>query len=311
MTTTRLAVTSTAAVPAPQDGPADGWLLLIAEDPTGREIADVDRLLGLPASVSQKVHGPHLRPRLERHEQCLAVVLKAARLLEETSDVELGELVLLLGDGVAALVARETPGIVADVRAEVEGGLQAPGELLVAVLEVLLPDFDEVLGGLDDDVAEVEARVFSAERGDHTRTIYRLKRELLELRRAVGPLVDLLARLREEPACAFPEALAGRLGGQRDRAARTAEAVDHLDSLIDGVLDAQLAQIGVRQNEDQRKISAWAAIALVPTVTGAVYGMNFENMPELRWEYGYFLAIAVTLGVCLALYAGFRRNHWL
>jgi magnesium transporter len=121
----------------------------------------------------------------------------------------------------------------------------------------------------------------------------------------------VIERLATEPSCPVPDELREDFVEQHRATVRTAVGAEQLDRLIDGVLDAQVAQIGVRQNEDQRRISAWAAIALVPTVVGGIYGMNFENMPELRWQYGYFAAITLIVGTCLMLYVGFRRNGWL
>lgn len=311
MTTQGYAVSMSGAHRTSDDPGSDEFLLLELHEPTDDELRRVDAELGLSPRAAAVVHGGHLRPRLDLHDDCLAVVLKATRLMEQTSEVETDELMVLVGPQLAVLVVRGSGEALPDVRARLEHGVHGPAGVLQAVLEVLVPDFDDVLVGLDEDVNEVEERVFSPERGDHTRAIYRLKRELLELRRAVVPLVDVVHRLAVEPSCPIPEELRPGLRDLDDRLRRTADGVGHLDSLIDGVLDAQLAQIGVRQNEDQRKISAWAAIALVPTVVGGVYGMNFENMPELRWQYGYFLALAVIATICTALYAGFRRSGWL
>jgi magnesium transporter len=232
--------------------------------------------------------------------------------LDESSDVELGQVVALVTEERVALVGRRAGAVVEEVVAHLAArGAALPAEVLLALVQVVTPDLDEVLVGLDEDVLDVEKHVFSAERGDHTRQIYKLKRELLELRRATSPLADVTERLATEPSCPVPEELRGAFVEQHRRTSRTASGVEHLDGLIDGVLDAQVAQIGVRQNEDQRRISAWAAIALVPTVVGGIYGMNFENMPELRWEYGYFAALALVLATCLPLYVGFRANGWL
>jgi magnesium transporter len=241
---------------------------------------------------------------------CLCVAVKTPT-LDEESDVELGEVVAFVTDTAVGLVGRRPGTVVDEVLARLADGARLPAQVLLALVEVVTPDLDDVLVGLDEDVLEVERHVFSAERRDHTRHIYKLKRELLELRRATAPLADVTQRLAEEPSCPVPDELREAFVEQHRRTTRTAYGVEHLDRLIDGVLDAQLAQIGVRQNEDQRRISAWAAIALVPTVVGGIYGMNFEHMPELGWRYGYFAALALVVTACLSLYVGFRRNGWL
>lgn len=153
--------------------------------------------------------------------------------------------------------------------------------------------------------------MFSAESADHTRAIHAVKRELLEVRRSVVPLVADVTRLSSEWSAYVPEDLNPRFALLLARASHSADGVEHLDALTSSVLKAQLAEIGVRQTQDQRKISAWAAIALVPTGVGAVYGMNFENMPELKWELGYPATLLSILVLCVFLYVGFRRNDWL
>ena len=305
MTTTRYAVTAS--------GLADtgGFPLLVLLEPDDAELQALAQELGLDDQAQAEARGPHLRPALAAHPGCLCVAVKTPT-LDESSDVELGEVVVLVTEEAVALVGRR-PGTVVDEVVEhlSRRGAQRPGEVLLSVVQIVTPDLDEVLVGLDEDVLDVEKHVFSAERDDHTRHIYKLKRELLELRRATAPLADVTERLSTEPSCPVPDELRGAFVEQHRRTTRTAYGVEHLDGLIDGVLDAQLAQIGVRQNEDQRRISAWAAIALVPTVVGGIYGMNFENMPELKWEYGYFAALGLVLTTCLLLYVGFRSNGWL
>jgi magnesium transporter len=307
VTTTRYAVTPDDLV---EDG-RDGFPLLVLVDPDAAELQALGDELGLDPLAQAEARDPHLRPHLAAHPGCLCVTVKTPT-LDESSDVELGEVVVLVTENRVALVGKQ-PGTVVDevVQHLSKRGAMLPAEVLLALVQVVTPDLDDVLVGLDEDVLEVEKHVFSAERRDHTRKIYKIKRELLELRRATAPLADVTERLATEPSCPVPEELREAFVEQHRRTTRTAYGVEHLDGLIDGVLDAQVAQIGVQQNEDQRRISAWAAIALVPTVVGGIYGMNFENMPELRWQYGYFAAVSLILGTCLLLYVGFRRNGWL
>ena len=306
MTTTRYAVTAKGL----EEGGRAGFALHVLVDPADAELVALVDALDLDADAEAEARGPHLRPALAAHDGCLCVAVKTPT-LDERSDVELGEVVALVTETSVALVARRPGTVVDEVVELLARGARQPAEVLLALVEVVTPDLDDVLVGLDEDVLEVERHVFSAERADHTRQIYKLKRELLELRRATAPLADVTQRLAEEPSCPVPDALREAFVEQHRRTTRTAYGAEHLDGLIDGVLDAQLAQIGVRQNEDQRRISAWAAIALVPTVVGGIYGMNFENMPELRWQYGYFAALTLIVTTCVLLYVGFRRNGWL
>ena len=307
VTTTRYAVTADGLA---EDG-AGGFPLLVLVDPEEVELHALADGMGLDELAQAEARELHLRPQLAAHPGCLCVTVLTPT-LEESSDVELGEVVALVTEDRVALVGKRPGSVVDEVVAHLAArGAARPAEVLLALVQVVTPDLDEVLVGLDEDVLDVEKHVFSAERVDHTRHIYKLKRELLELRRATAPLADVTERLATEPSCPVPDELREAFVEQHRRTKRTASSVEHLDGLIDGVLDAQVAQIGVRQNEDQRRISAWAAIALVPTVVGGVYGMNFENMPELQWEYGYFVVLAVIVTACVALQRLFTRNGWL
>ncbi len=293
-----------------REGGRGGFPLLVLLEPPESELGQLAAALELGEEALADARGPHLRPSLSAHPGCLSVSVSTPT-LDEASDVELGEVVALVTTSAAALVGRSPGNVLEEALARLERGARQPAEVLLALVQVVTPDLDEVLIGLDEDVLEVEKKVFSSGREDHTRQIYKLKRELLELRRATAPLADVTERLATEPSCPVPDDLRDEFVEQHRRTTRTAYGVEHLDGLIDGVLDAQVAQIGVQQNQDQRKISAWAAIGLVPTVVGGIYGMNFENMPELRWQYGYFAALAVVLVSCVSLYVGFRRNDWL
>jgi magnesium transporter len=160
--------------------------------------------------------------------------------------------------------------------------------------------------------------VFSTDPGDYAERIYKLKREVLEFRRAVAPLAGPLERLAAGTVPGVSDGLRQHFRDVHDHLLRAADAIEGHDRLLTDVLQANVARVGVqqsavavRQNEDMRKISAWAAIALVPTAIAGIYGMNFDNMPELNWKYGYFLVLAVIATACLSLHRLFKRNGWL
>ena len=266
-------------------------------DPRPDQVDRCARALGLPAELVDDTRAERRRPRLLTRGDARAVVLLPAAYDDADEQVEVGGLVVLTGRRAVLTVSRDTALDLSPVRAAL-AATGSPEALTEAVVARVVAVYDEVADGLDDDVDEVEGQVFSPERHSHARRIYGLKRANLELRRAVVPLAAVVQQLE----CG--SALQGRV-------LRLGEHVDRLDALIDSVLDADLAQVGVRQNEDQRRISAWAAIALVPTIVGGIYGMNFEHMPELSWRYGYPLALLVVVTVCSSLYVGFRRNGWL
>jgi magnesium transporter len=164
---------------------------------------------------------------------------------------------------------------------------------------------------VEDDVEELEASVFSPERTDDIGRLYQLKRELLALRRAVAPLEVPLEKLAEKQIDVVPEAMRSYFRDVEDHAIRVRDQVAALDELLTSILQASLARTSQADNEDMRKISAWAGIIAVPTAIAGIYGMNFDHMPELHWRFGYPLVLLVIIGTCLLLHRGFKRNGWL
>jgi magnesium transporter len=168
-----------------------------------------------------------------------------------------------------------------------------------------------VANELQTDVDELERSVFSPRRTDDFQRVYKLKRELQEFRRAVVPLVEPMTMLTEDDVIAVPVDARPFFRDVLDHLLRVQEQVESLDGLLAGILQAHTAQVGLRQNEDMRKISAWVAILAVPTMIAGIYGMNFENMPELHWHYGYYAVWAVMLVIGGGLVTWFWRRGWL
>lgn len=199
----------------------------------------------------------------------------------------------------------------------------SPASVLYRLLDHVVDGYGDAVEAIAVDVEDIEEQVFSGDQEDHAERIYKLKREVLEFRRAVVPLVPPLQRLVEEDGSGpawrvVAEEKRPYYRDVLDHLLRAADAIDGYDKLLTDVLQAHLTQVGVqqnrasaRQNEDMRKISAWAAIALVPTAIAGIYGMNFDNMPELSTRYGYFVVLAVIVTVCTVLYVVFRARKWL
>jgi magnesium transporter len=175
----------------------------------------------------------------------------------------------------------------------------------------VIDNFLEVATAVDEDVDELETSVFSPERTDDIGRIYQLKRELMQLRRAVAPLEVPLQKLAERQLDVIPATMRSYFRDVLDHALRVRDQVAGLDELLSSILQASLARTSLSDNEDTRKISAWAAMIAVPTLITGVYGMNFEHMPELSWRYGYPLVLLLIVVVCSLLYRGFKRNGWL
>jgi magnesium transporter len=167
------------------------------------------------------------------------------------------------------------------------------------------------MAGLDRDIREVEGEVFSHSRSNPAERIYKLKREVLELHDAVAPLESPLDRLARGHHELVHEEVHPYFRDVHDHVLRVVDQVESFRDLLTSVLTANLTQVSVRQNEDVRRISAWAAIIAVPTMIAGLYGMNFEHMPELGWSLGYPIVLGVIVVACVSLFAYFRRISWL
>jgi magnesium transporter len=186
-----------------------------------------------------------------------------------------------------------------------------PSAVLYAVCDAVVDDYGEISFAVEEDIEEVEERVFSPVRTNDAARIYNLKREVIEFRHGVRPLIEPMARLASGHVPRVHEHLQPFFRDVADHAVRVSEQVEGFDDLLSSVLSANLAQVGVQQNADMRRISAWVAIVAVPTMIAGIYGMNFDHMPELRWRLGYPLTLLVMAGACVTLYRAFKRSGWL
>ncbi|ANJ06946.1 magnesium and cobalt transport protein CorA [Streptomyces parvulus] len=299
-----------------------GFVWLGLHEPTDQEFAGVAELFDLhPLAVEDAIEA-HQRPKVERYGDTLFAVFKTVCYVEHeeltaTSEVvSTGEIMVFVGEDFAITVRHGRHGSLGPLREELESD---PGQLakgssavLHAIADHVVDDFLHVIESVQADVDHVETEVF-AEHGARVDPgrIYQLKRELLELRRAVVPLGRPLEELATRPFRVVDQEIQAYFRDVSDHLLRATEQIAAFDELLNSILQAHLARVTVAQNEDMRKITAWAAIVAVPTMVCGVYGMNFDHMPELRWRYGYGLVIGVIAVACLALHRGFRRNGWL
>jgi magnesium transporter len=288
------------------------WIGLF--EPTEEEFDSVRREFDLhELAVEDAIHA-HQRPKLEVYDDTLFVVLKTARYIDELDEVELGEIQTFVGDGFIVTV-RHGETELHDVRLRLEQRPDllrlGPGAALHAIIDRVVDDYGSIIRSLEHDIRQVEADVFTQDRPTPAEKIYKLKREVLELYGAVAPLVEPLDRLERGQYPFIPEELRPYFRDIKDHLIRSVRDVDGFRELLTSVLTANLTQISVRQNEDVRKISAWAAIIAVPTLISGIYGMNFEHMPELEWSFGYPLALALMATACVLLYRLFKRAGWL
>jgi magnesium transporter len=284
-------------------------------EPSAGELDVVADLFGLHALAVEDALHAHQRPKLERYEDGLFLVLKTLWYVDELDAVETGEINIFLGlDYVVSVRHGEGTELSAarrhlEHRAELL--IHGPSSVVYAICDLVVDSYESVAASLEVDVDEVEESVFSPKRSDDSARIYVLKREIAEMRRAVAPLRDPMARFVAGQIAGVPPETAPFFRDIYDHLARVNEVIETLDALLSTAFDAHLARISVQQNEDMRKISAWVAIAAVGTLVAGVYGMNFENMPELAWEYGYHATLALMVVASVVLYRLFKRSGWL
>ncbi|MCE7051754.1 magnesium and cobalt transport protein CorA [Streptomyces purpurascens] len=300
----------------------EGFVWLGLHEPTDQEFAGIAELFDLhPLAVEDAVEA-HQRPKLERYGETLFAVFKTVCYVEHeeltaTSEVvNTGEIMVFVGEDFVITVRHGRHGSLGPLREELESDpgqlAKGPSAVLHAIADHVVDDYLTVTDSMQADIDQVETDVFAetGARADPGR-IYQLKRELLELKRAVVPLSRPLEDLATRPIRAVDPEIQAYFRDVSDHLLRAKEQIASFDELLNSILQAHLAQVTVAQNEDMRKITAWAAIIAVPTMVCGVYGMNFEHMPELHWRYGYGMVIGVISVACVTLYRAFRRSGWL
>ena len=289
------------------------WIGL--HEPTPEEFDSVAREFDLHELAVEDAIKAHQRPKLELYEGMIFLVLKTVHYEDETDDVDTGEIMIFAGREFVITVRHKRFTDLHPIRERLEQREDllrcGPGAVVHAIIDKVVDDYMPVVEAVDDDIEEVERDVFSEEREQPTQRIYKLSREVLELHRATAPLIDPLARVVRGEFEFVHEDLTTYFRDVYDHAVRTNEQVEGFRDLLHGALEANLAQVSVRQNEDMRKITAWVAILAVPTAVAGIYGMNFEHMPELEWTFGYPAVLLFMLVVCLSLYRYFKKAGWL
>ena len=294
-----------------RDG-AFAWIGLL--EPTVEEFESVRREFDLHELAVEDAIKAHQRPKLETYGDSLFIVLKTASYVESEENIELGEILLFVGaDFIVSVRHGETA--LHDVRLELEERPEllrcGPSAALHAIVDRVVDDYEPAIDGIEQAIKDVESRVFSPTRENPAERIYNLKREVLELHGALSPLLDPIDSLARGKERLIHEEMKTYFRDVHDHLLRALGRVQEFRELLTHVLTANLTQASMRQNDDVRRISAWAAIIAVPTMIAGIYGMNFTHMPELDWIFGYPLVLGVIALACLFLYRRFRRAGWL
>jgi magnesium transporter len=293
----------------------DSFVWIGLHEPTKEEFEVVRVEFGLHELAVEDAVKAHQRPKLERYGDSLLLVLKTARYVDRDEVVQLGEILLFLGEGFIVAVRHGEASGLKEVRRSLELRpdflANGPSAVLYGIVDRVVDDYVPVVTGLEYDIEQVEAEVFSSDRANPVERIYYLKREVLEFRRATAPLLVPLNQLAIQPIAVVRPEVREYFRDVYDHLLRVNEQVESFRDLLTSILEANLTQMNIRQNEDMRRISAWVAIAVVPTMIAGIYGMNFEYMPELRSPMGYPVVLLGMFAICTGMYVFFRKRDWL
>ncbi len=310
-----------AAVEAAHAG--EGFIWLGLHEPTTAQLDRLGDVFPLHPLALEDAATVRQRPKIERYEDSLFLVLRTLAYVEHDVHedvgggdiVETGAVMVFLGDWFVVTIRHGRHASMSRLRKDLEEDDQllalGPSAVLHAVCDKVVDDYLLVVDAVQEDIEEIEATVFAPRTGADVERIYQLKRDIIEMKRSVTPLATPLHDLAERPRRLVHTDIREYFRDVEDHLTRVHEQVQSFDELLSSILQAGLARLSVSENEDMRKISAWVAIAAVPTLLAGIYGMNFQYMPELGWHWGYPALLALMALICGGLYRGFRRNGWL
>ena len=302
------------AEPVLADAQEHDFVWIGLHEPTTEEFAALTGAFHLHDLLVEDALKAHQRPKRERYGDVAFVVVKSAG-YEHPDDVTIGEIQLISGPGFLLTIRHGAASPLAAVRQRVEddANLLRLGAIAVlyAVVDAIVDDYALVIEELESDVDEAEAAVFSDDRDNPAARIFGLKRQVLELLRNVIPMGELVRDLVVREPAVVEAGLQLEFRDVDDHLQRVLSRLELVRDLLTDALDANLAQVGVRQNDDMRTISAWAAIIAAPTLLAGVWGMNFSHMPELGWSVGYPIAVGSMALVAGVLWWRFRRAGWI
>jgi magnesium transporter len=294
----------------------DRFVWIGLHEPDGALLAEVQQEFNLHDLAVEDAALAHQRPKLERYGDSLFVVLRTAHLDRDTGEIEFGETHLFVGSNYVVSV-RHGPSLpYVEVRSRCEANppllTKGPGFVLYSLMDFIVDQYFPLVDALEDKLEALEDNIFKQTlTRETTERIYQLKRDLLEVKRAIAPLVDMCNRLIRTDMTLIPDDVRPYFRDVYDHAIRINEMIDVLRELLTTALEANLSLVAVSQNDAMKRLAGWAAIIAVPTMIAGIYGMNFKVMPELEWLLGYPMAVALMLGACGFLYYKFKRSGWL
>ena len=292
-----------------------GFVWVGLSSPTQEEFDHVVGELNFHQLAVEDAVSAQQRPKIEEYGGLTFFVLKTVFYNESRSEITTGELMCFVDPHFIVIVRHGEGSPLASVRHEIEARpdflTQGPFAVLHAVVDRVIDGYTTIATELENDVIQLENKVFGGTRQTFSQEIYFLKREIIEYRHAIEPLVIPLQKLVSETYQPTPQLLKPFFRDTLDHLQRACEHASGMDSLLSSALQADLAHIQVRQNEDVRRISAWVALAAGPTMIAGIYGMNFDFMPELRWKFSYPLLLVGITSLSAFLFYKFRKSEWL
>lgn len=308
----------------------DRIALSLFPTPTAEDIAELSEAWELHPLIVEDLQRGGQRPKLERYGDVLFVVVRSARYIDETEDVDFAEFHVLVRPHAISVICQDgqwidgsdessLPENSVDTVARGDATLLdddrllrlGPEAVLYRLLDAIVDGYVPVLKGIANDKEQIESQVFSGDAGVAER-IYRLSQEVIDLQHASSSLAEVLADLVEGfERYSIPDQLKAYLGDVSDHLTRVETRVLELREALAQILSVNATLVAQRQNEDMKKISGWAAILFAPTLIGAIYGMNFDLMPELHWRFGYPLAVGAMVAFAVTLFAIFKRKKWM
>jgi magnesium transporter len=298
-------------------GHGDRFVWIGLHEPDEALLRQVQQEFGLHDLAIEDAHRAHQRPKVERYGDSVFVVLRTASYRREADVIEFGETHVFAGPRYVVSVRHGASLPYTDVRARCEAApaqlAKGPGFVLYALMDFIVDQYFPVAEALEEALDRLEDEIFGSPRPrrETAENIYRLKRDLVDVKRAVSPLVDVCNRLMRFDLPLIPEDARLYFRDVYDHVVRINEMLDGLRELLTTALEANLSMVTAAQNEDMKRLAGWAAIIAVPTMIAGVYGMNFKFMPELQWPFGYPVVMVVMVGLCAWLYYKFRRAGWL
>jgi magnesium transporter len=292
----------------------DGFVWVALSDPAAHEVDELGRAFGVQASTGEGMPQGSQRPKLEHHGERTILTVKTARTDGSTTALEIGAVEIFVGGRYAIAIGTSSAdalkGASERLTTRPDVAEQGPMAAAWALLDAVIEGSERVLDGLGDELEGVQAAVFQGDQ-DQSEPIYLQLQEAARLARAMHPMLTIFDRLERGELVEAPPALSPLLGDLSDHARRLSEEVMMLGEALEGLLNANLARVTVRQNVIIQQVSAWAAIAAVATIITGIYGMNFRHMPELGWVFGYPLAIGIMAVTVVVLRWYFKRVGWL